>query len=115
MNKMITKGNISSDIQYKITKKATVAEFDVAVSRPYAKDKTDFIKVTAFGPKADFVSKWFKKGQAILIEGHFVSESYTDKNNIKRTVWKLIANEIEFAGYPKNDSQHNSDQQHITL
>lgn len=119
MNSVILKGNVATDIKYIITDKTTVAEFNMAVSRPFAKEKTDFFRIVAFGVKADFVNKWFKKGQPILISGYIVNDGYIDKDGNNRTITKVTINEVDFAGYPKNvsfqQSAENNSSEYIKL
>lgn len=101
-NKVIIIGNISTDLELKQTQSGTsVCSFNVAVNR-YAKDpreaKTDFFTVVAWQAKAEFVSKYFKKGQAIIVCGRLENREWSDKQGNKRISTEIIAEEISFAG-----------------
>ncbi|MVB11059.1 Single-stranded DNA-binding protein [Caprobacter fermentans] len=78
-----------------------VSTFRIAVDRPYkveGKEKADFFDVIAWRNRGEFVTKYFKKGKPILVQGHFENRTYTDKDGIKRWVSELIADDVRFAG-----------------
>ena len=109
INKVIIKGNISNEVELKQTQGGTsVCSFNVAVNR-YAKDpreaKTDFFTVVAWQAKAEFVSKYFKKGQAIVVVGRLENREWTDKNGNKRISTEIIAEEISFAGGKESSTE----------
>ena len=84
MNKIIIIGRLARDPELKQTNGGTnVCNAVVAVDRSY-KDKdgnrqADFFDISAFGAKADFLAKYFAKGDAIAICGAMESRKYTDK------------------------------------
>lgn len=103
MNTAICIGNIVREPEYRATKEGKpVCSFTIAVQRRY-KNKNgeydaDFIGVVTWGKAAEFVHKHFVKGQAIGITGSLQTRNYTDKNDIKRYVTEIIADEIDFIG-----------------
>ena len=102
LNKVIIMGNISNEVELKQTQSGTsVCSFNVAVNR-YSKDpgekKVDFLTVVAWSAKADFVSRYFKKGQAIVVVGRLENREWSDKQGNKRISTEIIAEEISFAG-----------------
>lgn len=101
-NKVIIQGNISQEIELKQTANGTsVCSFNVAVNRIVKEPngaKTDFFNVVAWGSKAEFVSRYFKKGQPILICGRLENRSWNDKNGNNRISTEIIAEEISFSG-----------------
>lgn len=109
LNKVIIMGNISNEVELKQTQGGTsVCSFNVAVSR-YSKDpreaKTDFFTVVAWQQKAEFVSRYFKKGQAILVCGRLENREWSDKNGNKRVSTEIIAEEISFAGNKESSTE----------
>lgn len=109
LNKVIIQGNISNEIECKQTQNGTsVCSFNVAVNR-YSKDptekKVDFFTVVAWGPKAEFVCRYFKKGQAIVIVGRLENRDWTDKNGNKRISTEIIAEEISFGGNRESSAE----------
>jgi single-strand DNA-binding protein len=78
----------------------SVVSFSVAVNRTYTprggERQTDFFDVVAWRQTAEFVSRYFNKGSAILIEGTMESRTFVDKNGNNRRVWELIASNAHF-------------------
>ncbi len=102
VNKVFIMGNISNEVELKQTTNGTsVCSFNIAVNR-YTKDptekKVDFFTVVAWGPKAEFVCRYFKKGQAIIVCGRLENREWQDKQGNKRISTEIIAEEISFAG-----------------
>jgi len=60
---------------------------------------TDFIPVTAGGPKAEFCERYLKKGSAVLVEGKIRVRSYEAKDGSgKKYATDVAADDIQFAG-----------------
>lgn len=109
LNKTIHIGNLTADPELKQTQSGTsVCSFNIAVNR-YSKDptekKVDFFTVVAWGPKAEFVSRYFKKGQAIVVCGRLENREWTDKQGNKRISTEIIAEEVSFAGGKENSAE----------
>lgn len=101
-NKVIIQGNISSEVELKQTQNGTsVCSFNVAVNR-YSKEpdakKVDFFTIVAWQAKAEFVSRYFKKGSPILVCGRLENRDWTDKQGNKRISTEIIAEEVTFCG-----------------
>ena len=101
MNVVVLMGRVTSDIEVKKTPSGvSVAKFNVAVDRPSKQGeekKTDFISVVAWRGTADFVGKYFTKGQMIAIEGSIQTGSY-EKDGVKRNTFDIVANNVSFCG-----------------
>jgi len=75
-----------------------VATLSVAVDRDFstgADKKVDFFNVTVWGKTAEFVGKYFHKGDGILVEGSMQNDPY-EKDGQKRDSWKLNAARVTF-------------------
>lgn len=81
----------------------SVATFSLAVSRQHQKDIADFINIVAWRHIADFVSKYFIKGQQVIVEGSIQTRKYEDKQGNKRIAFEVVAEHVFFAGGKKND------------
>lgn len=108
INNVTLMGRIASDVDLRTTASGkSVANFRIAVERSFAKQgeekKADFITIVVWGNTADFVSKWFKKGDMIALCGEIQTRSYEDKNGNKRTAFEVVAREVSFCG-GKNES-----------
>ena len=98
-NKVILIGNITKDLELNQTPNGvSVCSFNIAVNRKINKDEVDFITIVAWRQQAEFVCKYFKKGQAILVCGQIQTRSYTDKQGNKRTAVEVVADEVSFVG-----------------
>lgn len=99
-NKVILGGRLTSDPELKQTNSGTfVCTFRVAIERRYHKDDeqtTDFINVIAWRQRAEFVSRYFRKGSSICIVGSIQSRSWTDQQGNKRYATDVVADEISF-------------------
>lgn len=101
LNKVILAGRLTKDSELRTTKSGTpVTQFDIAVNRRGAKDgqqpQADFITVVAWRQTAEFITRYFKKGNAICVVGSIQTRSYTDQNNQKRTATEVVADEAYF-------------------
>lgn len=77
----------------------TVARFTVAVDRRFRKEgqqEADFISCVAFGKTAEFIEKWFHKGERIGLTGHIQTGSYTNQEGQKIYTTDVIADNVEF-------------------
>ena len=93
MNHIVIKGRIS-------------ATPEIAVDRPYSKNKeTDFFRCNAWRGTAEFIEKYFGKGQEILIDGAMISNTYTAKDGSQRTSWDVQVNNVEFCGSKSSSSE----------
>ena len=103
LNKVILQGRLTADPELKSTPNGvSVTTFSLAVDRQYSgKDtekKTDFINCVAWRGNAEFICRYFNKGKMIVVEGELQTRSYTDKNQNKRTVTEVMAEQVYFAG-----------------
>ena len=72
--------------------------FALAVDRKFNREEADFIPVTTWRKTAEFVAKYFRKGQRVIIaSGRIKVDPYTDKDGNKRTHFEVVADEVEFA------------------
>ena len=109
MNSIIIKGRLTKDPELRYTQSDTaVCTVNVAVDRPYSKDKeTDFFTVVFWRQTAEFVSKYFSKGQEILVQGEMQSRKYEDKEGNNRIAWEIKADRVEFCG-SKGQGEENA-------
>lgn len=101
-NKAILIGRLTADPELKQTGTGIhVTGFSIAVDRRFSKDgerKADFINITAWRQQAEFVCKYFHKGDPIGIEGSIQTRNYEDKTGAKRTATEVVADNVFFVG-----------------
>lgn len=98
MNSVKLSGRLTRDPELKQTQAGVpVASFGLAVDRKFNRDEADFIPITAWRKTAEFVAKYFHKGQRVIIsEGRIRVTPYTDRDGNKRTHFEVVADEVEF-------------------
>ena len=95
----------------KTTSGVSVCSVNVAVDRDYkvnGEKATDFIPCVFWRGTAEFVGKYFSKGDMIAVVGSLESRKYTDKDGNNHTVWKDKADKVSFCGGKKETSQDNT-------
>jgi len=112
LNIVALMGRLTADPELKTTYNGTaVVRFTLAVNRYAAKDgnndKTSFINIVAWRQTAEFVNKYFKKGQLVAVDGYIETRKYQDKNGNARTAFEVIANNVHFA--EKKDGLNNQE------
>ena len=111
-NLVVLTGRLTADPELKTTPNGTnVTTFAIAVERRYRSGEerqTDFINIVAWQKTAEFITKYFKKGNLIGIEGAIQTRRYQDKNGNNRTAFEVIANNVQFVE-SKRDSSTGSE------
>ena len=101
-NRVIFMGRLTHDPEIRTTQNGiTMCRFSIAVDRSYQKGQekqTDFFDVICWRNTAEFVSKYFRKGQMIHIEGTMQNDNYTDQNGVKQYRMKVNAEKVDFCG-----------------
>lgn len=102
MNLVVLLGNLTRDPELRTTGNGTqVATFTVACTRRFrnqnGEQEADFINCVAWRQQAEFVSKYFRKGSRICLEGSIRTRSYDDKQGQRRYVTEVVCDNIEFA------------------
>lgn len=98
MNFVLLLGRLTRDPEMRYipeTEKA-VASFAIAVDRPFAKDKADFINIVVFGKPAENCEKYLAKGRMVAVQGRLQIDNYTDKNGEKKYKTEVIADRVQF-------------------
>ena len=112
MNKAFITGRLTDEIQLRKTNSnKSVCEFSLACSRG-AKDQsgkpiTDFINVTCWEQRADFLSSYAHKGTMVGVCGRIETQSY-DKNGERRYRTLVVAEQVEILGEPKSQPTQNA-------
>ncbi len=114
LNNIIIMGRLTRDPELRYTQSGLpVASYTVAVDRDYSqgqRQETDFIDCVAWRQGAEFIAKYFNKGQMIVVEGRLQSRKWTDRDGNNRISWEILANHNYF-GEPKRSDGGNYQQQ----
>ena len=103
VNVIVIEGNCVSDIELKQANNTSFCKFSIAHKRKYKNKngeyETDFFDIVAYRNIAEFASRYFKKGNRMIVTGEIETHSWQDKNSgAKRTSVEIKANNIDFAG-----------------
>lgn len=99
MNRVCLMGRLTRDPELRQTQNGvSVTSFSIAVNRKYDKETADFIDVIAWRQTAEFVAKYFGKGDMIAIEGVIQTRTYEDKQGNNRKAVEVVADQVYFCG-----------------
>ena len=109
LNVAVVMGRLVADPELRHTPSdVAVTSFTLAVDRSYVKSgterQTDFIDIVAWRGTADFVCKYFRKGQMMAVHGSIQTRTYTDKDGNKRRSAEVVADNVYF-GDSKRDAE----------
>lgn len=100
LNKAILVGRLTADPELKQTTNGiSFVSFSIAINRSYSKGgerQTDFINIVAWRQTAEFIAKYFRKGNAIGIDGSIQTRNYVDKNGNNRTAFEVVVDNASF-------------------
>jgi single-strand DNA-binding protein len=117
LNHVVLMGRLTRDPEVRHTQSGIpVASFTLAVDRDYgpkgADKQADFINIVAWRNTAEFVGKYFGRGQLVAVSGRLQVRDYTDQSGQKRYFTEVVADNVYFAE-PKRDrapQQYGGDQ-----
>ena len=113
MNKVILMGRLTRDPEVRYTQNTnlTVANFSIAVNRRFKREgdteTADFFNVVAWNKTGEFVGKYFKKGQQVIVSGRLQNRNWTDQQGVKHYATDVIAEEVEFSDSKKKSDSEN--------
>ena len=97
MNQVILSGRLTRNIELKETKNGSVsAKFALAVDKYRKEGKTVvFVNCIAFGHQANFLNKYCRRGQKIVVLGE-IDERYVDGDDGKQErIVTIVVNQVE--------------------
>ena len=107
LNVSVLMGRLVADPELRhTTSDIAVTSFTIAVDRSYVKSgaerQADFIDIVAWRSTAEFVCKYFRKGQLIAVQGSIQTRIYQDKDGNKRKAFEIVADNVHFAESKKD-------------
>ena len=102
LNSIAVMGRLVADPELRRTTNGiSTTTFTIACERSYVKPgaerQTDFLDIVAWRNSAEFVCKYFRKGQLIAVNGTLQTRTYEDKEGKKRKVYEIVADNLHFA------------------
>jgi len=94
-------GRMTADPELRHTPSGvSVTTFTLAVNRSYVKQgaerQADFIDIVAWRMTAEFICKYFRKGQMMALEGSIQTRTYQDKEGKTRKAFEVLADNVYF-------------------
>jgi single-strand DNA-binding protein len=114
INKVILVGNLGKDPEVRsLDAGRKVANFSLATTETYKNkngervEQTEWHNVVYYGPVAEVIEKYLRKGSQIYVEGKIRTRSYDDKEGIKRYVTEIIGDTMTMLGTKGSSSSEN--------
>lgn len=109
-------GRLTKDVETRNTQGgASISNFSLAVERGFVRlgeeRQTDFINIVTFGKTAEFVQKYFSKGQLVAVVGRIQSRNWEDKDGNKRNTVEVVADEVHFAEKKQDEARQTRQQE----
>lgn len=103
INKALLYGNLTRDPELKsLPSGIKVCSFSIATNRVW-KDKNgakqesvDFHNIVTFGPQADIVAQYLRKGSAVFVEGRIQTRSWEGADGQKKYRTEVVSERIQF-------------------
>ena len=113
LNSVVLMGRLTEIPELKTTPSGiSVTSFSIAVDKKYQPQGEErqayFIPIVAWRNHAEFITKYFRKGQMIGIEGEIQTRKYQDKNGNNRTAFEVIVNHVTFCGSKSESNNTNT-------
>lgn len=100
LNKVVLCGRLTATPELKQTPNGiAVITFNLAVNRRFSKEgeqQADFIPCVAWRQTAEFIHKYFDKGNSICITGSIQTRTWKDSKGEKRYATEVVADEAMF-------------------
>jgi len=121
LNKVVLVGRLTKDPELRSTQgNIPFVNFTIAVNRPMPssnqdqpqpddRQTADFINCIAWRRQAETLAKYMRKGSLIAVDGKLAARDYTDKDNVRRFVTEVVADQIVFLETKaQSEGQQNS-------
>lgn len=116
VNQVVLQGRLTAAPELKETQSGNkVCSFTLAVERNFVKAgeerKTDFFRCVAWRNTAEFLVRYFTKGQMLILEGFLEIRQYTDKEGNPRTMTQVVVDNLHFCGKKEGEDSPKPEQE----
>lgn len=112
MNKIILSGNICKDIETKYYNDKKYLKNTIAVRRDYKNSEgnydSDFLNFTLWGGQAEYLEKYAKKGDKIIIAGRITNNNY-EKDGQKVYSTDIAVENVEIIGSRQKQKEESNE------
>ena len=99
-NKIFLIGNLTRDSELYETTNNSFVKFDIAVTRRFNNEKTDFFSCTLWGKSAEKLADSLSKGTKVSVVGS-MEQDVSEKDGVKRYFYNVNVSELEFLSSKK--------------
>jgi single-strand DNA-binding protein len=117
INQALISGNLGQNPEIKEVNGQKVASFSVATTRRWkdkdgnTQEKTEWHSIVFWGKVVELViEKYVKKGDKVTVIGRLETQSYEDKDGIKRYQTRIIGETLDLCGSSKSENSQQSTQ-----
>lgn len=104
LNRVILGGRLTADPELRMTSSSVpVTSFTIAVNRRFQSkgedgqgQQADFIDCVAWRDRAEFITRYFRRGSSICIEGSLQKRTWTDQQGQKRYTVEVVVDNTYF-------------------
>lgn len=114
INKAILIGNLGKDPEIRTMESGRkMASFPLATTETYKDkngervDQTEWHNVVFWGPVAEIIERYLKKGSQVYIEGKIRTRSYDDKDGNKKYITEIVGDKMTMLGAPRGEGASN--------
>ena len=106
-------GNLGADPQQQYTPSGqALLRFNVAVNQRVRvdgewQDRTEWVRVTVFGKRAETLGQYLKKGTRVFVAGRLEARPWTDQQGQVRAGLEVVASEVEFMSSRQQDGEQD--------
>ena len=108
INKVILIGNLGADPETRFTALGgAVATIKIATAESWKdkttgepQERTEWHRVSFFGPLAEIAGQYLKKGRQVYVEGRLRTDKYTTQDGVERYSTSVIGDEMQMLGSP---------------
>jgi single-strand DNA-binding protein len=98
-------GNLTADPIYGEKGDVKYCNFKIAINDPFNKDRTEFVRVSAFDRQAEVCRDFLQKGSQVCVEGTVRASAYVDGSGEPQAQLQVNAREVQFLNRTKRHEQ----------
>ncbi len=99
LNQWVGMGRLSDKPELRKTQNdISFTSFTIAIDKPGKNKDTNWIECCAWRETAEFITKYFEKGQMIAITGSLQTRTYTTTSGQRRKATEVLVEHAHFCG-----------------
>lgn len=103
MNVVTLIGNLATEVDLRdVDKDRKVASFLLAVDRPGAVEKADFVRISTWNRLAEVCGQFLTKGKRVAVDGRLRSRAWEDADGNRRSAVEVVASTVQFLSPPES-------------